>query len=62
MNWLRGGIMSAFPALALAIAMTYLVGDLYRPFVPQLVSYMLDLVLAAGVFMVANRVLKELKE
>jgi hypothetical protein len=54
--------MSAFPALALAIAMTYLVGDLYRPFVPQLVSYMLDLVLAAGVFMVANRVLKELKE
>jgi hypothetical protein len=54
--------MSAFPALALAIALTYLIGDLYRPFLPQFISYGADLTLAAIVFLTANRFLKGLKE
>lgn len=54
--------MSAFPALALALALTYLLGDLYRPYVPKGVGYMIDLALCALVFRFTYRYLKNLKD
>lgn len=53
--------MSAFPALALAIAMTYMLGDLYRPYMPKGLGYMIDLGLCLLVFRFTHRYLKNLK-
>lgn len=54
--------MSAFPALALAIALTYLVGDLYRPYLPRGIGYIVDFALCAVIFRVTHLYLKKLKD
>lgn len=54
--------MSAFPAMALAIALTYVVGDLYRPTLGFWLSVPIDLVLCFVIFRVSNKYLKALKE
>lgn len=53
--------MTAFPALVLAVALTYAFGDVYRPVLPKVVAYTLDLVVCLLVFRVANSYLKKLK-
>jgi hypothetical protein len=54
--------MSAFPALALAIALTYVIGDAYRPLLPRALSFLLDMGLVLILFLISNRYLKNLKE
>lgn len=53
--------MTAFPALVLAVALTYAVGDLYRPYVPAFFAYLLDLIIGVVIFRFTNSYLKRLK-
>lgn len=54
--------MSAIPALALAVALTYVIGDLYRPYLPGAVSILVSGVVCLVLFKVTNHYLKALKE
>lgn len=54
--------MSAFPALALAIALTYVLGDFFRPFLPLPISMILDIALCFALYKIANHYLKKLRE
>lgn len=54
--------MSAFPALALAIALTYLIGDVYRPYLPKGLAYLIDFAVCVVVFRFTHLYLKKLKE
>ena len=54
--------MSAFPALALAIALTYVIGDLFRPHLPQPLSILVDIVLCFVIYKVTNHYLSKLRE
>lgn len=54
--------MSAFPALALAIALTYVIGDFFRPHLPQPISIVVDIVLCFVIYKVTNHYLSKLRE
>ncbi len=54
--------MSAFPALALAIALTYVLGDVFHPFLPQPVNILLDIGLCFALYKISNHYLKKLRE
>ena len=54
--------VSAFPALALAIALTYVIGDFFRPHLPQPISIVLDVVLCFVLYKVTNHYLSKLRE
>jgi len=54
--------VSAFPALALAIALTYVIGDLFRPHLPQPLSILVDIVLCFVIYKVTNHYLSKLRE
>lgn len=54
--------VSAFPALALAIALTYVIGDFFRPHLPQPISIMADIALCFVLYKVTNHYLRQLRE
>lgn len=61
-NFVRIIRVSAFPALALAIALTYVIGDLFRPHLPQPISIVLDILLCFVLYKIANHYLRKLRE
>ena len=54
--------MSAFPAFALAAALTWVVADFLNGFLPTVLTVPLGLVLCFVIFRVVNHYLKTLKE
>ncbi|MCR6652776.1 MAG: hypothetical protein NVV73_15420 [Cellvibrionaceae bacterium] len=54
--------MSAFPSLALAIALTYVIGDLFRPHLPQPFSALVDIVLCIVIYKITNHYLRKLRD
>lgn len=53
--------MRFLPPLLLAIAVTYLLGDLYRPHLPMAAYLMLDLVLSIVLYRIANHYFSNLR-
>jgi hypothetical protein len=54
--------VSAFPALALAIALTYVIGDLYRPHLPLWISIAFDVVICIVLYKVTHHYLRKLRD
>lgn len=54
--------MSAFPALALAIALTYVLGDFFRPFLPRPLDWALDILLCFALYKISHYYLSKLRE
>jgi hypothetical protein len=54
--------VSAFPALALAIALTYVIGDFFRPHLPQPISIVVDIVLCFVIYKISHHYLNKLRE
>lgn len=54
--------MNGFTALVLAIALSYVIGDFFSPYLPGFLSLVVYLVLCLVIFKVANRYFKYLKE
>lgn len=54
--------MSAFSALVLAVALTYAIGDIYRPYLPKAAALGLDLLVCLAIFRAAHAYLKHLKD
>lgn len=54
--------MSAFSALVLAVALTYAVGDFYRPYLPKAAALGLDLLVCFALFRASHTYLKHLKD
>jgi hypothetical protein len=59
---LRIARVSAFPALALAIALTYVIGDLFRPHLSQPFSAIVDVVLCIVIYKITNHYLRKLRD
>jgi hypothetical protein len=54
--------LSAFPALTLAIALTYVLGDFFRPFLPRPLGWMLDIALCFVLYKITHHYLSKLRE
>jgi hypothetical protein len=54
--------VSAFPALALAIALTYVLGDFFRPFLPRPLGWILDIALCFVIYKISYYYLSKLRE
>lgn len=54
--------MNGLTALILAIALSYVIGDFFRPYLPGPLSWVVYLVSCLVIFKVANRYFKYLKE
>lgn len=54
--------VSAFPALALAIALTYVLGDFFRPFLPRPLGWLLDIALCFALYKITYYYLSKLRE
>jgi hypothetical protein len=54
--------VSAFPALALAIALTYVLGDFFRPFLPRPLGWALDILLCFALYKISHYYLSKLRE
>lgn len=61
-NPLRNIGVSAFPALALAIALTYVLGDFFRPFLPRPLGWLLDIALCFALYKITYYYLSKLRE
>jgi ABC-type dipeptide/oligopeptide/nickel transport system permease subunit len=59
---LRIARVSAFPSLALAIALTYVIGDLFRPHLSQPFSAIVDIVLCIVIYKITNHYLRKLRD
>ena len=53
--------MTAFPAILLAAAIALAIGMKLNDWIPTLLAAIIGIVIFGGIFVVANRILKDLK-
>ena len=56
------GLFIVAPALALAIALTYVLGDFFRPFLPRPLGWLLDIALCFALYKITYYYLSKLRE